>query len=277
MSDTSGPDWAGERGERWREHHVGLEATIEPIHGPLFEALRLDGPARVAEVGCGCGGTALALSRHAPEGTVVHGYDLSPANVEEARGRADEAGREVSFQVADMSTARPEEPYDRLLSRFGFMFFEDPVPAFRNLADWLAPGGRLAFATWGVPTENLWMVGVFGAVRELVEVPETDPDGPGPFRYGEVDRLLGELGEAGFQDLEVSTWRGKLALGGGLAPPDAARFALSAFGGLSKLLSEAGEEVAAEAHSRVTAVLSEAAPEGVVRMDASVHVVTGGR
>lgn len=278
MSETtSSTDWAGARGERWRDHREGLEATLEPVHEPLFEALRIEGPTRIAEVGCGCGGTALELARRVPAGTVVHGYDLSPANVEEARARASEAATEVHFEVADMGTAAPPaDPYHRLVSRFGFMFFEEPVPAFRNLTRWLVPGGRLAFATWGAPAENPWMFRIRGAVGELVEIPEADPEGPGPFRYADPDHLTEEFARAGFRELEVTTWRGKLPLGGGVPPAAAAHFALSAFGGLAELLAAAGEAVTARAHAHVTAILAGASEGDAVLMDAAVHIVTGG-
>lgn len=273
MSETS--DWAGARGEKWRAHHRGLEATMEPIHDPLFEALGLAAAARVAEVGCGCGGTALELARCAPAGTVIHGYDLSPANIEAARARG--AGGAVEFHVADAGTMAPDEPYDHLLSRFGFMFFEDPVPAFRNLTRWLVPGGRLALATWGEPSENPWMTSIRAGVAELIELPEGDPAGPGPFRYADPARLVAELEAAGFRDLEVTTWRGELALGGGLPPDEAARFGLAAFGSVATALAESGEAVAAEAHARVTARLAASCVAGQVRMPAAVHLVTGGR
>jgi SAM-dependent methyltransferase len=99
----------------------------------------------------------LEILRRAP-GSVVHGFDLSPALIELARSRKRSDERAFAFEIADMATApAPEEPYDRLFSRFGIMFFDDPLAAFANLVRWLASGGRFAFAVWGPPAENPWM------------------------------------------------------------------------------------------------------------------------
>jgi SAM-dependent methyltransferase len=138
-------DWAAARGEKWRAQIAGMEAMIEPVNGPLIGALHLDARCRIADVGCGGGQTTLEILRHAPTGSVVHGYDISAALIELARARISSEKRAIAFKVADMATATaPQEPYDRLASRFAVMFFADPSTAFANLFRWLAPGGRFA-------------------------------------------------------------------------------------------------------------------------------------
>ena len=75
-------DWAAARGEKWRAQLAGMEATLAPVDRPLIRALRLERPCRVADVGCGGGGTALEILRLAPAGSVLHGFDLSPGLIE---------------------------------------------------------------------------------------------------------------------------------------------------------------------------------------------------
>lgn len=100
----------------------------------------------------------------------MQGFDLSPALIDSARSRKRSDERAIAFEIADMATAiAPEEPYDRLASRFGIMFFDDPLAALANLARWLAPGGRSAFAVWGRPTENPWMTSVRQVVGEIID------------------------------------------------------------------------------------------------------------
>src|SRR5262249_13722938 len=147
---TSSPNWAAERGDKWRAHLAGNEPMLAPVDEPLLRALQLDTPIRLADVGCGAGATTREILRQAPAGSVVHGFDLSPGLIEVARERS----RQIRFEVADMQTAAPEKPYDRLASRFGVMFFPDAPAAFANLARWLVPGGRFAFAVWGPLSEN---------------------------------------------------------------------------------------------------------------------------
>jgi SAM-dependent methyltransferase len=90
------------------------------------------------------------------------------------------------------------------------MFFDDPPSAFASLARWLAPGGRFAFAVWGRPADNPWAGIVRETVAEVIDVPSPDLDAPGPFRYGDPDKLLRLLERAGLGELEVCDWRGVL-------------------------------------------------------------------
>ena len=55
----------------------------------------------------------------------------------------------VTFEQADAQVHRfAEARFDAVISRFGVMFFGDPVAAFANLARATRPGGRLAVVTW---------------------------------------------------------------------------------------------------------------------------------
>lgn len=271
---AAGSDWAAGRGERWRAQLSGMEAMLAPVDEPLIRALQLDSPYRIAELGCGGGGTALSLLRQAPAGSIVRGYDISPALIEAARERARLDERAITFEIADVAQVKPEEPYDRLVSRFGIMFYDDPPAAFANLVQWLAPGGRFAFAVWAHPSDNPWMTLLREAVAEVVDVPSPDPEAPGPFRYAEADKLLQLLGQAGFGELEVHDWRATLPIGGGLSAAEAAKFALAAFS-LGELLADAGDEALQHARQSLTARLARHEQGGAVRVDARIHLFTG--
>jgi SAM-dependent methyltransferase len=274
-------DWAAARGEKWRSQLSGMEAMLAPVNEPLLAALALDAPLRIAEVGSGGGGTSLEILRRAPAGSVVRGFDIAPSLVEAARARAralpDERARAIAFELADMATAAPDQPYDRLASRFGVMFFDDAHGAFSNLRRWLAPGGRFAFAVWGPTSENRWMASVREVVARLVDLPQMDPAAPGPFRYANADGFVALLAGAGFEDVAVNDWRGALPVGGALEPAEAAQFALAAFSNFGELLANAGGAVLDDARRSLTTLFTEHHREGAVRMDAFVHIVTGAR
>jgi SAM-dependent methyltransferase len=278
-SDASS-NWAAERGKKWAALLSSMEAMLAPVNDPLIGALDLDKPCRdkpcrIAEIGCGGGGTALEILRRAPAGSIVHGFDISPDNIEAARGRVQSERGDIAFEVADAGLFEPAEPYDRLVSRFGIMFFEDPHAAFRNLARWLTPGGRFVFAAWGSPAENPWATVVRDAVAEVVEVPRPDLEAPGPFRYAEAGKLIALLEQSGFGELEVRDWRGRLPMGGGLAAQEAAAFAVQAFSNLGELLAAAGDAAMREAKRLLTAHYAEHLHDGIVEMSACVHIVTG--
>ena len=271
-------DWRAARGEKWCAHLVGLEAMLAPVDEPLIDALELHAPQRIADIGCGGGGTALRLRQRAPAGSTVHGFDVSPASVEAARARVPPGERSLAFEVADVATAPATRgPYDRLGSRFGVMFFEEPRAAFSNLLRWLVPGGRLAFAVWGAPADNPWVTTVHDVVAALVDVPPAEPDAPGPFRYAEASALVSLLEDAGFVELHVQRWCGALPIGGTLAPAQAARFALASFSSFGERLAEAGGDASEAAQRALTASFSRHQRDGAVWLDASVHIVTGAR
>jgi len=270
-------DWTAARGEKWRAQLAGMEAMLKPVDEPLIRALKLDDACRIADVGCGGGGTTLEILRRAPAGSVIHGFDVSPALVELARHRKPFDEHAITFDLADMAAAAPGAPYDRLVSRFGIMFFEDPLAAFENLRHWLAPGGPFAFAVWGPQEENSWMTAVRQVVAEIIDLPPSDPEAPGPFRYAEAGTLLALLDQAGFGALEVIDWRGALPFGGRLLAAEAAHFALTSFSSFGELLAKAGTGALDDARQSLTSRLSRHEQDGAVRMDACVHIFTGAR
>jgi SAM-dependent methyltransferase len=276
-ANPASAEWRTTRGEKWLSQLSGMEATLKPLDAPLLEALRLEAPCRIADVGCGGGGTSLELLRRAPAGSVVHGFDISPPLVEVARGRAGPDARGITFEVADVATTVPGQGYDRLASRLGTMFFDDPPAAFANLARWLAPGGRFAFLVWAPPSENPWLTRVREEVARFVDMPQADPSAPGPYRYADVSRLLALLAQAGLGELEARVWRGELPIGGGLAPEAAADFALAAFSNFGELLAQAGDDVLLEARRAVTSLFQGHVHGGAVRLGACAHLVTGAR
>lgn len=271
--------WAAARGEKWRNQLSGMEAMLAPVDAPLIHALQFDAPLRIAEVGCGGGGTALEIHRKAPAGSVVHGFDISSELIEAAGQRhpltptlSPDGERGIGFAVADVATILPSERYDRLVSRFSTMFFDDPPAAFANLARWLVPGGRFAFAVWGPLSDNPWMTTVRDVVAQFVELPRADLEAPGPFRYAQAEKLRALLIAAGFGAPALHDWRGMLPIGGRLPAAEAATFALAAFSSFSELL--AGETLE-RARQALTKRFEQSERDGAVLLAARVHLFTG--
>lgn len=265
----SGHDWAGGRGALWRDKLDGMEALLAPIDRPFIEALALDAPYRIGEVACGGGGTTRAIAAAAPAGSEITGFDISPDLVAAATARA---GDVASFREADASTWRPDRPFDRLASRFGVMFFDDPAAAFANLRHWLAPGGRLAFAVWGPASEVGFMAQTRAAIASVMELPPSDPDAPGPCRYGDSARLIALLADAGFHDAAAQTWRGDLPVPGD-SPEQAADFLLAASSSAAPL-ADAPPEVRAVARDSLAASAASHFQGGKVWLPVRVEIVS---
>lgn len=268
--------WQGARGRKWAAHLAGMEAMLEPVNAPLIRALCVDRPCRIADVACGGGSTTRALLRQVPAGSVVHGFDISETLVAAARKAAEREA--LVFEAADLATAAPPgEGYQRLVSRFGVMFFDEPEAAFRNLLRWLEPSGRFAFAVWGPPADNPWATVVRDVVSEVVELPPSASDAPGMFRYADVAPLVALLEQAGFEEVKVTDWRGALSIGGAVDHDGATRFALASFGFLAEAMAAAGTAAVAASHRSLRQRFLQVSPTTPVELQARAHLVTGRR
>lgn len=267
-------DWSAARGDKWYLHAERMEAMLAPVDEPLIRAAQLDRPCRIADVGCGGGATARELLRLAPAGSVVHGYDISSELIDLARSKQPPSSP-VAFEVADIATSLPAlGPYDRLVSRASTMFFDDPPAAFSNLLRWLAPGGRFAFAVWGPLEQNPSGI-IRRVVDEVVGLPPSTPNAPGPFRYANAESLTSLLNAVGFTNIGVSHWHGLLPVGGGLGAAEAAEFLLASFANYAELLAAAGPEAYAKARQLMTDRFAPHEEDGIVRLHASTHIITG--
>jgi SAM-dependent methyltransferase len=189
----------------WAEVREPLELQLAPLGRRSLAALASCVGESVLDIGCGGGETALELARVvAPDGMVL-GIDRSSAVLAFARRAAKDCER-VRFVEADAQVF-PFEPasFDAAFSRFGVMFFADPVAAFSNIHRSLKPGGRLAFVCWRALNENqLDLLPLQAASPYLPPQPVHDPDAPGPFAFAKPERVRGILASAGFTEIEIT-------------------------------------------------------------------------
>ena len=195
-----------------------------------------------------------------------------------ARADATPTNAPSSSRVADMGRRRHPRSRTTDWSRASASCSSTTAGVHANLLRWLEPGGRFAFAVLGSSVRKPWLTTVRDVVARIVDLPQPDPNAPGPFRYANSDTLLALLDGAGFAKLEVRQWRGPLRVGGGLLPaPEAARFALASFSSFGELLAKAGHEAMSEAQRALTARFIDDHKAGVVQLDGCVHVFTGAR
>jgi SAM-dependent methyltransferase len=205
-ADPATPEyWNGEGGRRWLAHMDQTERLLEPLTASLYEAAAVVAGEAVLDVGCGGGATSREFARRAGPAGRVTGVDVSAPILAVARERSRQLPN-LAFETADAGTAAaPARRYDVLASRFGVMFFADPVAAFANLRRWIAPGGRLAFLCWQSLDRNPWMAVPASAAFRIVPPPPPPPPGaPGPFAFAAAERTLGILEQAGFRRPEAT-------------------------------------------------------------------------
>ena len=198
--------WDGKEGEFWAAHSARFDATIGPHHGVLMAAAAIAPGEHVLDIGCGNGQTSRDAARAASEGGRVLGIDLSgPMLAKAAQLARDEGISNVRFEQADAQVHAFEAgAFDLAISRFGVMFFEDPVAAFANIAAGLRSGARLAMVIWQSPRANEWISSIGAALAMGRDLPSPPPGAPGPFALADPDKASRILTEAGFADIAVA-------------------------------------------------------------------------
>jgi SAM-dependent methyltransferase len=164
----------------------------------LREACAVQAGEHVLDVGCGTGHTTRQAPRAAGAGGAL-GVDVSAPAIERARELARAEGlRNVTFEHGDAQVhGFPPARFDLATSRFGTMFFADPVAAFANIRRALRPAGRLVMMVWQPRERNAWEV----AIRRALAGPEGPDTGPDPFSLGDPPAVRRILDAAGFADI----------------------------------------------------------------------------
>jgi len=262
--------WNASAGQTWAAFQAWLDRQLEPLGA---EAMRVLAPVpgdRILDIGCGCGHTSVALAdRVGPTGAVL-GVDISQPMLAVAAARTPGTAapeyRLADAQADDLGAAS----FDGIFSRFGVMFFSDPVAAFANIRRALKPAGRLAFVCWRPLAENPWMHVPLEAARPLLPpLPPPDPTAPGPFAFADADRLRGILTEAGFGAIAITPFDTAIGSGGVEETLDLCR-RVGPLGGALRETPDRAEAVMGVVREALAAYLT---PEGVM-MPAAVWIVS---
>jgi SAM-dependent methyltransferase len=258
-------------GRVWVEHQALLDRIMAPIARAVVDAAGPVNGEAVLDVGCGSGATTFeAAWRTGPTGRAV-GVDISGALVELARRRAGEDGIEgVEFLLADAQAHVFGPVFDAVVSRFGVMFFPDPVAAFANLRQALKPDGRLAFAAWRSPEENpLSLVPLRAAAPFLPEVPRFEKGAPGRFAFADPDRVRAILQAGGWRDVVVAPLDAE-----SLLDFDELMTMSLRVGPLNPFLKDADDATRGKVREAVAAALAPYVKDGVATMTSACWLVT---
>ena len=260
-----------------RFKHVLVDGLTQHSEA-IFPSLPVRKGDRVLDVGCGFGDTAIKLAeRVGPAGEVV-GIDCCDAFLDYARKDVEARGlSNVTFLRGDAEIALPTNQYDFAFSRFGTMFFANPVAGLRNMRKALRPGGRMAHIVWRDRTDNPWLSMAKDVVLRFVPQPGADAQtcGPGPFSMSDEPTVQAMMTAAGYDEIEFRRVDAPVLVGADVA--DAIAFQL-AIGPAGEVFREAGDEAEAK-RERIEAALAEAisrqkiAAEGIV-MDSSSWVIS---
>ena len=263
--------WNSAAGDTWARFQAQLDRQIAPLGAEALRQLAVRAGERVIDIGCGCGETSLDLAaRVGAQGRVV-GIDISTPMLEVAQRRlAAEPGLAVEFRQADAQCDDlGRAGFDAAFSRFGVMFFTDPVAAFANIRTAMRPGGRLAFVCWRPLGDNDWMREPLDAAAPyLPPAAPSDPAAPGPFAFADAVRVRSILTDAGFVSVTIDPFDARIG-GGDIA--ESLQLALR-IGPLGYQMRE-NPQLMPSVAGAVRAVLERYAPPRGVMMPAGVWIV----
>jgi ubiquinone/menaquinone biosynthesis C-methylase UbiE len=268
--------WNEKAGPKWVAFQDRLDAQLEIFTRTMLDRARLIAGERVLDIGCGCGATTLdAAARVSPGGSVT-GVDISRPMLERARQRAKRNGVDnVTFLEADAQIFVFAPPaFDAAISRFGVMFFIDPVAAFTNIRRALKSGGRLCFICWRPMVENPWVTIPMKAAAQHIEMPPPpEPHAPGPFAFADAARLRGILESAGFAGVQIDKHDSRMPIGSAGTLDDAVEFTLT-IGPVSALLMDKPDALRNAVRNSIRAALKpHHTPNGVV-LDSAAWLVS---
>jgi len=164
--------WNGDAGQRWVAFSERLDSMLLPFANLIIETAKIEPEEHVLDIGCGGGALSLLASKF---GRSVLGVDISEPLIELAWQRSEKI-ESVEFIKADASQISLEKKRDIAVSRFGVMFFSDPVSAFANIRAQLAPNGRMVFACWQSPAKNAWAKAPLEAAMRFFKSMPTPPE-----------------------------------------------------------------------------------------------------
>ena len=240
--------WSGKGGDIWVERQNAMDTMLSPLGEAALNKLNFNEEENVLDIGCGCGHTTLNIAKRiGPSGNVT-GLDISEPMLKRAKESAVEMSiTNTSFKCVDVQTENlGDQIYSSAFSRFGVMFFEDSIAAFKNINKSLISGGYLSFVCWQSPAVNPWQSLFIQEVKKFLDLPSPPPRSPGPFAFMESEYVSSILEESKFQDITIEGHEAEVNMFSGRSLSDSVKDYISINPVVTQMLKESSENQVAE-------------------------------
>ena len=258
--------WNGPLFEIWLEYRDLVAESLRPHSENALAANPPREGDEVLDIGCGLGDTTVRLAGIVGAEGHAHGVDVAERMIKMATEETAEAGIDnVSYATCDVEVTRFEQTFDYAFSRFGTMFFANPVAALRNVREALAPGGLLNMVVWRNKLDNEFMHRAELVVAEYLEEPEeydVPRCGPGPFSMASADTASDVLKHAGFQQIGFARQDLPYKIGDDLEHAVAFNMALGPAAEVLRLWGKRVDEIRPKIASDLHAALADFVVEG---------------
>ena len=196
--------WTNSAGNLWVKDKSEKDNMLEPLGNYALSKFNIIEGMNILDIGCGTGKTTTQLAKKIGNSGHVLGLDLSKTMINEARKYSDkDKTSNIDFLVQDVQNEKLKNlEYDAAFSRFGVMFFSDPIMAFKNIYSSLKNDGLLTFICWQNQKENPWYNSGLEIVKKYVDIPIPEKKSPGPFAYANKNYIQEILIGSEFKDIK---------------------------------------------------------------------------
>lgn len=202
-NEGQGKYWNEKPGQSWVAHDASMNERLSNISEILFEGLDAANCKNGLDIGCGAGSTTRRLHKLLGAQSKVTGLDISEQLLNLARSA--ERNELIEYVQADaQSFSFDEQGTDIAISRFGVMFFENPVKALENIRSAIKQGGQFRFVCWAPLEVNEFFYAPLNAVMDITGVSLAAPGKePGPLAFSDYDYLSSVLKNSGFSSVKI--------------------------------------------------------------------------
>ena len=257
----------------WKKWDELVMDFLKPMGDEIIRLLNPQKTDVILDVASGTGEPGLTIAAKLSGGKVII-TDLADHMLEIARENAESRGiyniETVTCDVCDLPF--PDNTFDAISCRFGFMFFPDMLLAANEMVRVLKPGGKIATSVWNVPEKNFWVTAIMGTINKNMELPPPPPGSPGMFRCAK-DGFISEIfSQAGLKNISQTEIFGKL----NCKTSDAYWGMQTEVGApIVAALSKASDDIKEKIKIETYAALSQKYPDGNIIIDSSALVIYG--
>jgi len=257
----------------WKKWDKLVMDFLKPMGDEIIRLLNPQKTDVILDVASGTGEPGLTIAAKLSGGKVII-TDLADHMLEIARENAESRGiyniETVTCDVCDLPF--PDNTFDAISCRFGFMFFPDMLLAANEMVRVLKPGGKIATSVWNVPEKNFWVTAIMGTINKNMKLPPPPPGSPGMFRCAKDGLISDIFSQAGLKNISQTEIFGKL----NCKTSDAYWGMQTEVGApIVAALGKASDDVKEKIKIETYAALSQKYPNGNIIIDSSALIIYG--
>ncbi len=204
INDEQYEYWNKGIGQKWVKEDNSLNERFAILTKEFFSRANINKNEKVLDIGCGGGITSFEASKLVGKDGYVLGADISEILLDLAKKNYSNI-ENLEFKYCDVQNYKfKKNIFSKVISRFGVMFFENPIVAFRNIYNSIQDGGSLHFVCWTNILENEFFTAAANIIIKHLnkEFPQVTR-APGPFAFSEKKYVKQILNASGFKNIKV--------------------------------------------------------------------------